>query len=110
MTMTTNTQSNGRGVVNHAVIRVVEDATAAVAETFTVGFNPRVIRIHNLTDRISAEWFQGMADASCLYTVAAGTRTLDLTQGPTVSTLTGQFSVPAITMIASKTFDIEVIG
>jgi hypothetical protein len=110
MTMTTNTQSNGRGIVNHAVIRVVEDATAAVTETFTVGFTPRVIRIHNLTDQISFEWFQGMADLSGLKTVAAGTRTLDLTGGPTVSTFTAGFSVPAATMVASKTFDIEVIG
>ena len=108
MTMTTNTQSNGRGVVNHVVIKVVEDATTAVNETFTVGFQPRVIRCHNVTDRISIEWLQGMADLSGILTVAAGTRTLDLTSGPTVSN--GSFVLPAATMLASKTFEIEVIG
>ena len=108
MTMTTNIQSNGRGIVNHAVIRVVEDATAAVIETFTVGFQPRYIAIHNLTDRISHEWFQGMADLSALKTVAAGTRTLDTTEGPTVSN--GSFTVPAATMIASKVFNIVAMG
>ncbi len=108
MTMTTNTQSNGRGIVNHAVIRVVEDATAAVVETFTVGFQPRQIVFENITDSIRYDWYQGMADLSAVKTLAAGSRSLNLTEGPTVTS--GGFTMPAAAMIASKVYNIAVFG
>ena len=44
---------------------------AAAATTFTLGFAPRKVRFVNLTDRIQDEWFEGMASASSLHTVAA---------------------------------------
>ena len=110
MALTTNDQSNAMSVVNHAVGKVVTDGGAAAATTFTLGFKPRVVRFHNLTDRISDEWFEGMASASSLHTVAAGTRTLETTNGIAVSADGNSFTVTATTMVASKTFYWEAIG
>ena len=107
MALTTNTQS-GNQIRNHVVGQVVSDSGSAAAATFTVGFNPRVVRFHNLTDRISDEWLEGMAAASSLHTVAAGTRTLETTNGITVAN--GAFTVTATTMVASKSFYWEAIG
>lgn len=109
MAITTNTKSQTMGVANHAVGQVVTDSGTAAAATFTVGFIPRVVRFHNLTDRISDEWYEGMAAASSLHTVAAGTRTLEATNGITVGT-DGTFTVTATTMVASKSFYWEAIG
>ena len=107
MAFTTNTQSNSNGVVNFARGYMVADAGAAAVLTVTLGFIPRTVRFHNLTDRISFEWFEGMAPASALQTIAAGTRTLELANGVTV---VGQsFSLPAASVPASKTFAWEAI-
>lgn len=102
MALSTNTQSNTNGITNFAVGKVVTDAGAAAATTFTLGFAPRKVRFVNLTDRIVDEWFEGMASASSLHTVAAGTVTLETTNGIAVSGNT--FTVTATTMVASKTF------
>lgn len=64
--------------------KVIFDATAIVAADslrVLVGFQPRKVVWVNLTDRITVEWFEGMAANSCLKTVAAGTRTLEVTGG-----------------------------
>lgn len=108
MALTTNTQVNSTGVNNHATGKIVSDASAAAAVTITLGFAPRVVRFHNLTDRISDEWISGMASASSLHTVAAGTRTLETTNGIAVSGNT--FTLTATTMVASKTFYWEALG
>lgn len=106
--LTTNTQTTADGILNHAVGRVVADAGVAIDQTFTVGFTPRVVRWHNLTDRISDEWFEGMAADSALETVAAGTRTLETSGGITVAA--GSFTVDSTLVVASKTFAWEAIG
>lgn len=108
MALTTNTQANGGGIVNHATGNVVTDAGAAADTIFTVGFVPRVVRFHNMTDRISDEWYSGMAAASSLHTVAAGTRTLEVTSGVTISG--NGFMVKAATILASKAFSWEALG
>jgi hypothetical protein len=114
MALSTNINTATTGIANHAVGRCVTDATAAAAATFNVGFKPRVIRFHNLTDSISQEWFEGMADLSAMQTVAAGTRTLSATTGPTLGTEAAgtlySFTMPAATMVASKTYAWEAIG
>ena len=106
MALTTNTQTNAMGVVNHAVGQVVTDAGAAADTTFTCGFQPRVIRWINQTDRITLEWYEGMAQNSAIRTVAAGTRTLDVSSGITVGTAAlgtlGQFTIKAADIPASK--------
>ena len=108
MTMTTNTKTQSMGVVNIAVGRVVTNADAAAAATFDCGFVPRRIEFHNLTDRISQLWHEGMADGESLQTVAAGTRTLEAATGPTMGTdaagTKNSFTMPAAAMVASKTF------
>lgn len=114
MALSSNTQTHAMGIVNHTVGRCVTDGGAAAATTFTPGFKPRKIIFHNLTDRISQEWFEGMADGASLQTIAAGTRTLEAATGPTLGTAAagteGSFTMPATVMVASKTFAWEAIG
>lgn len=115
MALTTNTQSNSMGVVNHASGYVVTDAGAAADTTFQLGFLPRVVRFVNLTDRISLEWAEGMAANSALRTVAAGTRTLDVSSGITVNNspstgVSNSFMIKTADMIASKVFYWEAIA
>jgi len=79
----TQTQTNDE-VRNLAVGRYLTDATAA-AIVVTTGFKPRVVRVYNVTSRDMMEWFEGMAAASAIKTVAAGARTLITSNGITVS-------------------------
>lgn len=108
MAFSTNTQSNSNGTTNRACGVLVTDATTAAAATITLGFAPRTVRLHNLTDRISDEWIEGMASASSLHTIAAGTRTLEATNGIAVAGST--FTLTAVTLVASKTYAWEAIG
>lgn len=102
MALTVNTQTNQNGISNLAVGKVTTDAGAAAATTFTLGFAPRRVFFVNITDRISDLWLEGMAAASSLHVVAAGTQTLETTNGITVSG--NSFTVTAATILASKTF------
>jgi hypothetical protein len=96
------------GIVNRASGMIVTDSGTAAALTITLGFDPAVVIFHNVTDRISDEWYAGMAAASSLHTVAAGTRTLELVNG--VTPVSKGFSVNATTMLASKEFHWEATG
>lgn len=101
-TLTTNTQMQSGGVNNVATGKWVSDAGAtAVAMTFNVGFTPRVVHFVNATDRITDEWYDGMAADSAIETAAAGTRTLETSGGITVAT--GKFTVHSDLVPASKT-------
>lgn len=102
MTATTNTQTNSNGVAYVATGKIIQDATAAAALTLTLGFVPRYFKLVNLTDRITDEWFEGMASASSLHAVAAGTQTLEATNGIAISGTSVTFT--ATTMVASKTY------
>ena len=114
MALSTNTQSVAAGIVNIASGKVDTDAGAAAVTVFTIGFIPRIVRWHNLTDRTSYEWFEGMTNPGALKTVAAGTRTLETTEGITVGTAAagtaGTFSIPTTIILASKSFAWEAIG
>lgn len=62
--------------------KVTLDATALTATEYlkiSVGFTPKYFCFVNATDRISAEWYEGMAEDTCIKTAAAGTRTLETT-------------------------------
>lgn len=109
MALTTNSVQRSAGIVNHATGHVVTDGGAAADTTFTLGFVPRIVRFHNVTDRISDEWLTGMAAASSIHTIATGVRTLETTNGITVGT-DGTFMVKAATILASKTFVWEAVG
>lgn len=84
MALTTNTKSEVNSVVNVAIGQVVTDAGAAAVTSFYTGFKPRYVKFVNITDRITDEWYEGMAVAESLHTVAAGTMTDELTNGITV--------------------------
>jgi hypothetical protein len=109
MALTTNTVTQTGGIANCAVGKIVTDSATAAAATIPVGFVPRVVRFRNVTDRISDEWYEGMAAASSIHTVATGTVTLETTNGITVNA-DGTFTLTAVTMVASKTFAWEAIG
>ena len=69
---------------NQSVASVVYDATAIVAadsSTFDIGFKPRYVKFENVTDRVLLEWYEGMADNTCIKTAATGVRTLETTNG-----------------------------
>jgi hypothetical protein len=87
-TVTLNpSQANGQVAVG----KVVFDATAITATDYVeidVGFKPKYVEFLNATDRVGGEHYEGMADDSCLKTVAAGTRTLEITSGNGGITLT----------------------
>ena len=62
--------------------RLTMSATAITAADYivqSVGFTPRYVKFDNVTDRIQAEWYEGMAADTCVKTAAAGTRTLETT-------------------------------
>jgi hypothetical protein len=103
-----NTQTNADGICNFACGQVTTDAGTATAQTFTLGFVPRYVRWQNATDRICDEWMEGMASASSIHTVAAGTVTLELTNGIAVSGYT--FTLTATTMVASKVYYWQAMG
>jgi hypothetical protein len=118
MPLSSSVVTQAGGVVNRAVGYAATSSATAAATSFVTGFLPRSVRFHNLTDRISDEWSEGMAAASSLHTVAAGTRTLETTNGITVGEVTDSstgavgkgFTVTATTAVASKVFAWEAIG
>lgn len=90
-TTLTLTKASSQGTPADVVGKIVFDATAITATDYIevdVGFKPSYVNFVNLTDRVSGEFYDGMADNSCLKTVAAGTRTLEVTGGNGGITLT----------------------
>lgn len=81
MTITsTQTQHQVRNV---AVGRYLDTGTAA-AFTIECGFKPRYVRVQNLAATGStAEWYEGMADASAVKRVTAGDMNVITTLGIT---------------------------
>ena len=82
MATITSTQTQDSGIVRRTVGRYV-DTAAAAAYNITCGFKPRYIRVVNVTDRTSMEWFEGMTDATGMRKEAAGTFTLVASAGIT---------------------------
>lgn len=88
----TLTQNIDQGTPGFAQGKVVFDATSITAADYVeidCGFKPRYVRFENATDRIMVEWFQGMTDNNCIKTAAAGTRTLETTNGGITPTARG---------------------
>lgn len=79
----TSTQSEHQ-VRNVAVGRYIDTGTAA-AITLTTGFKPRWVKVLNVTSGDEYEWMEGMADASAMKRVTAGTSSIITTLGITVS-------------------------
>ena len=84
---TTYTQNGNTGAVDSRAPKVgrltlgADSITAADFLQQEVGFTPRYIRVWNVTDRVSIEWFEGMAANTALKTAAAGTQTLETSNG-----------------------------
>lgn len=60
--------------------KITFPATAIVPADYIsidCGFQPAYVQFVNFTDRITVEAYAGMADDTCLKTVAAGTRTAE---------------------------------
>lgn len=114
MALTTNTQQQSAGVVNHSTGVLVNDAGGAVSVTLNIGFVPRLFRIMNVTDSISYEWMTGMTNPGATKQVLAGTRSLQTTEGPTIGTAAagtdGTVTIPASIILASKTFVWEALA
>ena len=110
MPIATQATTNSDGVIHRVQELITTSAATATAITLSYGFVPKRVLIHNVTDRISDEWFESMAAASSLHTVATGTRTLEATNGVTVDTDLRTVTLTAVTMAASKTFAVLVEG
>jgi hypothetical protein len=78
----TITTKSPRPLAQVATGRYLDTGTVA-AYTFVLGFKPRYVKVDNITSRDGLEWFEGMADAHALKTVAAGTRTAITSNGIT---------------------------
>jgi hypothetical protein len=102
MPFSVNTQTNSNGVLNVAFGQCTTSSATAAAATITLGFTPKYVKFVNATDRITDEWFEGMASASSIHTVAAGTVTLETTNGIAVSG--PSFTLTATTLVASKVY------
>lgn len=104
---TTNTQQAASGVHNNTTGVAVTTSATATDTTFTLGFVPRYVCWENTTDRIKFEWYYGMAADSAIKTVAAGTRTLETSDGITVNSPASDgsgasFTIAKEAILASK--------
>lgn len=99
-----------------SVGRVVFDSTSITTTDyaeFTTGFKPKYVRFENLTDRIAVEWWEGMAANTCIKTAAAGTKTIETTNGGiTVTSNTFQVlqNATLAVIVASKTLTWFAVG
>jgi hypothetical protein len=106
MPISTSAITQTNGVYNKYINYFATSSATAAANTFTgIGFTPRKVTLINLTDRISDVWYEGMASASSLHTVANGTNTLETTNGIAVSGDT--VTLTATTLVASKVYVLE---
>jgi len=86
------------------------DTGTTAAYTFTTGFTPRYVKVVNETDRTQIEWYEGMADAEGIVTVAAGTRTLVTSNGITPSSSGFIFGLDTDVNVSSKQCSIVALG
>jgi hypothetical protein len=109
-------QSQANGVLLFANGSDTYDGTSITAADYTkvtVGFKPRYVCFINVTDRIRVEWWEGMADDTCIKTAANGTVTLETTnKGITVAADSFQVSQNATLAViaASKVIRWHVLG
>lgn len=83
MPTNTNVVSQTMGVANHACGSISTTSAAAAALIITAGFVPRVIRFHNITDRISDEWFEGLDEEAAFAALNGVLAKLDADAGVT---------------------------
>jgi hypothetical protein len=98
----TSTQKDSH-IARNASGSYLDDAGTPAAATINLGFQPRYFAWHNVTDRISYEWFDGNANGTTLKTVAAGTRTLDTTD-VAISVSGGIVTIGAAAILQNKQY------
>ena len=86
------------------------DTGTVAAYTFTCGFRPRYVKVVNETSRDQMEWYEGMADAEGIKTVAAGTRTLVTSNGITPSAKGFIFGLDTDVNVTSEQCSIVALG
>ena len=92
-TANANTAPSDSPNVKAGKLTMAGSLTAGNYIVLHVGFTPRFVCFENATDRTRVEWFEGMADDTCIKTAAAGTRTLETTnKGITVCDVNGTAS------------------
>jgi hypothetical protein len=113
----TYTQSNGPDAAQPpkaATGRITFGADSITAADYVVqtcGFVPRYIKVENVTDRISVEWYEGMAADTCVKTAAAGTKTLETTnKGLTVCDSDGTANTAGRSFKISQNATLAVIA
>lgn len=113
-TYTQNNASQAGDAPANAVGRITFDGTAITAADYVVqslGFTPRYIKVENVTDRISVEWYEGMAADTCIKTAAAGTKTLETTnKGLTVCDTDGTANTTGRAFKISQNATLAVIA
>jgi hypothetical protein len=82
------------------------DSAGTTAASYDVGFAPSYIRVVNVTDRIEFEWFLGMTSGHALMTIAAGTRTLETSGGPTLTNV----DTVGFPVLTGKQYRVIVMG
>lgn len=75
------------------VIRGSFIGTGLAIDIKTVGFRPRSVELHNVTDKVSAKWTTTMADASMCLWITDGTMTFEVADG--ITPLADGFTVGA---------------
>lgn len=93
MAMTT-VQKNMTGVAHQASGHKTGTYTAADF-TITLGFTPTYVKVVNVTDRITQEWYAGMNSGDFMETAANGVRTLETDDQLVVNTTANTFLVVA---------------
>lgn len=74
--------------------------------TVNTGYRPKRVVLINLTDVVQWEKIDGMTDAQCMKTVAAGTLTVDTTSAIVLNDR--GFTVPGSVAINAKSFVFQV--
>lgn len=82
MAITSTQVKNSASVVQLAVGRYLDTGTVAAFD-ITLGFKPLYVRVLNVTSADQEEWAHGMAAASALKRVTAGTGSIITTLGIT---------------------------
>lgn len=107
MALTQTAPNQANSVANFYSSQMVSDAVAAADTYVNMGFKPRYVKIFNLTDLSTQEWFDA-AGAGVLNEVTAGTKS-NVAAG-VIAPDAGGITLKAAIIPASKTFYIIAFG
>lgn len=76
LTVNTGYPNNSASVDNYYSAGLTSDAGAAADTYVNFGFKPRYIKLVNITDLATDEFFDGMPSGNSLHEITAGTKSL----------------------------------